>query len=174
VNYPLQLFKVQNLTAWFAQCEVAYQAAQTLTSIGTTLPAFALFNKAGNGLPIWVLSARICNVTAVEVDMGLVSTDPALGAGGTVSNLFAGTRPPGATWEAATVASPVAIDSYLNQPQVSARAVVEYIWPGIVILPPGKGMVIQTIAEAVDTLAVTVVWAEPSADMLNQLALLDL
>ncbi len=168
MDFTLDVFKHLPLLAPLAQAGSIFQVGQVVSATAILSANFALFNKSGNGLQIWLLAAPVQVAAAIEVDLFRLDTDPAMTAGNTPVNLLLGFRNAGATFEAQQLAAP-ATNGKISA-MLAAPANTFYVCSsGVIIIPPGKGILISTGLVATQV-SLTLVWAEIDAAFTDWLA----
>jgi len=168
MDYSIEALGFMPDLAPLVQGGYVYQSAQVLTATAIANGCFALVNKAGNGLPVWLLSAKVQSTAAMEVDLFALNVDPALTAGNTPCNLRLGMRGPGATFEAQVIATPANVGQF-GAVEANSGDQSELVTSGVLYIPPGLGVLIASALVA-GNVALTLVWAEIGADVDNYLA----
>lgn len=168
MDFTLNVFKQIPRLAALAQAGSLYQVGQVVTATALLNANFALFNKSGNGLPIWLFSAPVQVSAAMEVDMFKLDADPAMSAGNAPVNLLLGGRNAGATFEAQQLATP-ADNGQLSAMLPGTQNTVDLCASGVICIPQGKGVLITSAAVA-GNVALTLVWAEIDAAFTDWLA----
>jgi len=136
-----------------------YQVADAATATALVPAVFVLWNPGSKGLPLYVISARLSSDGGDIITLGSISADPAIGAGNVSSNLWIGQGLPEAVNEAAAIAAPTP-DATLAMPIISAGNEIDLIDPGVILVPPGRGLVVfgGLVAQPYQ---MTWLWAEP-------------
>jgi len=168
MDFTIDVIETMPSNAALAQGGCLFQAAAVLTATAIANANFALVNKLGNGLPIWLLSARVQATAAMEVDLFRVNADPALTANTQVQNCQLGGKNAGATFEAQVVATP-GNNGQFGAVEANADEPSELLPAGVLYIPSGYGVMIASALVA-GNVALTLVWAEIDAAFSDYLA----
>lgn len=136
-----------------------YSAADTVVATAVLDANFLLFNTAKRSGPIYIFAAQVSVTAAMEIDVFTLNADPGLAGGSTPTNFLLEASQSSVNYEAAAAATP-ATESALNKQQVAASfGIADLIGPGVLILPPGRGVLVSS-AKVAGSVSCRFVWGE--------------